>query len=158
MVILMKKIIFLIFNFFSFLYSSENYTFLVKEYNKEIELEVKIISNIAENLIHKKEKVSLFITEISDMEKTIYSGPFNLVNSCDEADFIYLRNNSDSQLCNINNKIYFTNNYDSLLKNDKFIGAFFWSKSRPNIVFVKNRLNKNNIKLPEIYEKFIEEF
>lgn len=154
----MKKIIFCIFCGFTFLNSVENYTFLVKEYNKEIELESKIISSIAENLIHKKDKISLFIPEISDIEKTIYSSSFNIVNSCNDADFIYLRNNSDSQLCNINNKIFFTNNYDSLLKNDKFIGAFFWSKSRPNIVFVKNRLDKNKIQLPEIYEKFVEEF
>ncbi len=154
----MKRIIFLVFSFFSFLNCSENYTFLLKEYNKEIELEAKIISNIAKNLIPKKDKLSIFIPEITDLEKSIYSEPFYIVNNCNDADFIYLRNNSDLESCNIHNKIYFTNNYDSLLKNDKFIGAFFWSKSRPNIVFVKNRLNKNNIKLPEIYEKFIEEF
>jgi len=155
----MKRFIFLIFSFIQFLCAAENYTFLVKEYNKEIELEAKIISNITQNLKIGQEKVSLYIPEISETEKNIYSGFFTIVNSCTEADFIFIKNEKTSnQLCNGNKKIFFTNNYDLLLKNEQFIGAFFWSKSRPNIVFVKNRLTKRNIILPEIYDKFIEEF
>ena len=155
----MRRIVFLIFSFIFFLNASENYTFLVKEYNKEIELEAKIISNIAQSLKITQGKVSLYIPQISDVEKNIYSGFFNIANSCDEADFIFVKDEkNDNQLCNGNHKIFFTNNYDSLLKNKKFIGAFFWSKSRPNIVFIKDRLVENSIELPEIYNKFIEEF
>lgn len=155
----MRRIVFLIFSFIFFLNASENYTFLVKEYSKEIELEAKIISNIAQSLKITQGKVSLYIPQISDVEKNIYSGFFNIANSRDEADFIFVKDEkNDNQLCNGNHKIFFTNNYDSLLKNKKFIGAFFWSKSRPNIVFIKDRLVENSIELPEIYNKFIEEF
>lgn len=159
MAILMKKILFLIFSFFQFLNATENYTFLVKEYNKEIELEAKIISNIVQNLKITQGKASLYIPQISETERNIYSGFFNLANSCDNADFIFVKDErNDNQVCNGNQKIFFTNSYDSLLKNKKFIGAFFWSKSRPNVIFVKDRLAKNNIELPEIYNKFVEEF
>ena len=155
----MRKFIFLIFSFIQFLNSSENYTFLVKEYNKEIELEAKIISNIAQNLKISQNKAFLYIPQISETEKNIYSEFFNIANSCDEADFIFVKDEkADKQLCNGNHKIFFTNNYDSLLKNKQFIGAFFWSKSRPNVIFVKDRLISNNIQLPEMYNKFVEEF
>ena len=155
----MNKILFLIFCFINLLNASENYTFLVKEYNKEIELEAKIISNIVQNLKFGHEKVSLYIPEISETEKNIYSSFFNIASSCNDADFVFVKNEKTSnQPCSGNKKIFFTNNYDLLLKNEQFIGAFFWSKSRPNIVFVKNRLTKRNIILPEIYDKFIEEF
>ena len=159
MAVLMNKILFLIFCFINLLNASENYTFLVKEYNKEIELEAKIISNIVQNLKISQNKASLYIPQISDVERNIYSGFFNIASSCDDADFIFVKDEkNDNQLCNGNKKIFFTNNYDSLLKNKKFIGAFFWSKSRPNVVFVKDRLIENNIELPEIYNKFVEEF
>ena len=159
MAVLMNRILFLIFSFINLLNATENYTFLVKEYNKEIELEAKIISNIVQNLKLGNDKIFLYIPEISETEKNIYSGFFNIANTCSEADFVFVKNEKTSnQPCSGNKKIFFTNNYDSLLKNKQFIGAFFWSKSRPNIVFVKNRLVENNIELPEIYNKFIEEF
>lgn len=155
----MKKILFLIFSFIQFLNASENYTFLVKEYNKELELEAKIIANIVQNLKLSQNKASLYIPQISDVEKNIYSGFFNIATSCNDADFIFVKNEKfDNELCIGNHKIFFTNNYDSLLKNKKFIGAFFWSKSRPNVIFVKDRLISNNIQLPEMYNKFVEEF
>ncbi len=155
----MKRFIFLTFSFIQFLNASDNYTFLVKEYNKEIELEAKIISNIAQNLKSGSEKISLYIPQISETEKNIYSGFFNIASSCSDADFVFVKNEkNDNQLCNENKKIFFTNSYDTLLKNKQFIGAFFWSKSRPNVIFVKDRLIKNHIELPEIYNKFVEEF
>lgn len=151
----MKYIIFLI-SFISFSYS-EQYTFLVNNKDKELELEAKIISNIATSSI--KNEIKLYIPEISNIEKEIYSKFFILSDDCLNANFIFVKRNVDiNLLCKNENKIFFTNNYDLLLKNNHFIGAFFWSKSRPNIVFVKNRLVSNNIKLPENYDKFIEEF
>ena len=56
MVVLMRRIVFLIFSFIFFLNASENYTFLVKEYNKEIELEAKIISNIDLSTLNQTNK------------------------------------------------------------------------------------------------------
>jgi len=155
----MKRLILLTFSFTLFLNASDNYTFLVKEYSKEIELEAKIISNIVQSLKFEHDKVSLYIPQISETEKSIYSGYFNIASSCNDADFVFVKNEkTDNQLCNGNKKIFFTNSYDTLLKNKQFVGAFFWSKSRPNVVFVKDRLISNNIVLPDIYTKFIEEF
>ena len=152
----MKNIIFLI-SLVTFSFANQ-YTFLVDKYDKEIELEAKIISNIA--IASSKNEVKLFIPRITSTEKNIYSTFFTLVSTCDDANFVFVKRNFEiDSLCEdkMNDKLFFTNNYQKLLNKDKFIGAFFWNKSRPNIIFIKNRLAKQNIKLSNDYEKFIED-
>ena len=152
----MKSIIFLI-TLISFL-NAEQYTFLVNKYDKELELEAKIISNIATASI--KSEIKLYIPEISNTEKEVYSKFFTLVDSCENANFVFIKKSIDTNsLCKNNtDKIFFTNNYEKLLKDKRYLGAFFWNKSRPNITFIKARLEKQKIELPEDYDKFVEDF
>lgn len=152
----MKTIILLI-SLISFSFANQ-YTFLVDKYDKEIELEAKIIFNIARVSIGGE--IKLFIPKITNVEKDIYSNIFNLVDNCNDANFIFVKNNYEINfLCEnkIENQIFFTNNYKKLINNNKYIGAFFWNKSRPNIIFLKDRLSKKNIILTSEYEKFIED-
>jgi len=134
---------------------SQTYTFLVKKYDKEIELESKIIAKIAESSI--KKEIVIFIPEMTDMEKNIYSKIFTIGKNCEESNFIFVKKNIEKNICQNKNKLYFTNNYKKLLSNKEYFGAFFWSKSRPNIVFIKNRLAQHNISLPSSYEQFVED-
>jgi hypothetical protein len=154
--ILMKFIIFLL-TIISFSYC-EQYTFLINKYDKEIELEAKIISNIATSSV--KDNIKLYIPEMSLIEKDIYSKFFNLSDSCEDANFIFIKRNVDlNNLCQKQeNKIFFTNNYEKLLEDNRYLGAFFWNKSRPNITFIKTRLEKQKIELPSDYDKFVEDF
>lgn len=136
---------------------SSQYTFLVKEYDKEIDLEAKIIAKIAKSSI--KDKVKLFIPNISTVEKNVYSKYFTLSESCESSNFIFVKKAIDTNnLCSQKNKLFFTNNYRRLLLDKRFYGAFFWNKSRPNIVFIKKRLEKKNINLPKNYDQFVENF
>lgn len=136
--------------------SSQQYVFLVNKYDKEIDLEAKIISEIATSSLQKD--IKLYIPKISKIEKKVYSKYFVLSKSCENANFIFEKVNSTSSLCKDKNKLFFTNNYKKLIKNKKYFGAFFWNKSRPNIVFVKQRLSQKKISLPYSYKQFIEDF
>lgn len=150
------RIIILTLLFISLAFSSQ-YTFLVKEYDKEIDLEAKIIAKIANSSV--KDKVKLFIPNISDMEKNVYSKYFTLSESCENSNFVFVKKAIDnSSLCSQKNKLFFTNNYRRLLLDKKFYGAFFWNKSRPNIVFIKRRLEEKSITLPKSYIQFVENF
>ena len=150
----MKTILFIL-TFLTFSYS-QTYTFLVNKYDKEVELESKIIRKIAESSVSKK--IVLYIPQITNIEKDIYSKVFTLGRSCEESNFVFIKKNiSDKNLCLNKNKLYFTNNYKKLLSNSKYFGAFFWSKSRPNIVFIKDRLIKHKIILPNSFKQFIED-
>jgi len=134
---------------------SEQYVFLVKKYDKEIEFEAKIISKIASSSV--KEKIKLFIPKISKQEKDIYSEYFYLTKDCKSANFIFDNKGLLNESCKKLNKLYFTNNYRRLISNTKYYGAFFWNKSRPNIVFIKQRLEQYNVKLSKEYIKYIED-
>lgn len=134
------------------------YTFLVNKYDKEIELEAKIVSKIALTSLNKEQPL-LYIPQISQSEKEIYSQFFKLSSSCDDANFVFVKKSKDIfKECQKYDKLFFTNNYQKLLLDSRYFGAFFWNKSRPNIVFIKERLEYQSIKLPNEYEQFIEDF
>lgn len=148
----MKKL-FLLFSLFALSLNAQ-YLFLVDSYDKEIELEAKIIAKIAQASLN--EEIKLYIPDISDQEKQIYEQFFTLAKDCEEANFIFNKRTTLSP-CENSKKLCFTNNYRKLLSDKKYYGAFFWSKSRPNIVFVKERLAKNSVRLSPEYAQFIEE-
>ncbi|MBU0925015.1 hypothetical protein KKG81_09030 [bacterium] len=155
----MKLLLLFIF-FYNLCFSYSNqYTYLVDNYDKEIEIEAKIISNIAKSSI--KDEIKLYIPNISNLERNAYSKFINLVDNCEDANFIFLKKDMKiNSLCknDNSNKLIFTDNYEKLLNDNRYLGAFFWNKSRPNITFVKNRLENKKIKLSLDYEKFIEDF
>ncbi len=148
------KILILLLTIFSFSYSNQ-YVFLVNKYDKEIELEAKIISKIATASL--REIAKIYIPNISKQEQEIYSKYFNLAKDCESANFVFDKKGSIDSSCKNFKKLFFTNNYKRLISNDKYYGAFFWNKSRPNIVFVKQRLKDNKIVLSDEYAQYIEE-
>ncbi|MDD3342703.1 MAG: hypothetical protein PHR87_03920 [Sulfurospirillaceae bacterium] len=150
------KVFILLLTLLSFIFA-ENYTFLVQPYSKEVELEAKIIAEIATASLHSK--IKLFIPQISEMEEKVYSKYFTLSPKCEDANFVFINKNIEEEsLCDNASRLFFTNNYRKLLANDKYFGALFWNKSRPNIVFSKKRLEAKAIILPKTFEQFIEIF
>lgn len=146
----------LFFTIFTSFVWANNYTYLVEEYTKETELEAEIVLKIAKDIM-KDQQIKLFIPAITPLEKTIYGKETLLVNSCKEANFIFIKNEHELQCTQSSNQFILTNNYRQLKNNNHFIGAFFWSKSRPNIVLIKDRLSQKNISLPQEYQQFIED-
>jgi len=53
--------------------------------------------------------------------------------------------------------VIFVTEYQMLKKSEKIVGAIYWRKGRSQLLFLKNRLEKNNIMLPQKYHKFIVE-
>ncbi|RXJ89286.1 hypothetical protein CRV01_08915 [Arcobacter sp. CECT 8983] len=136
--------------------SANNYTYLLDEYKKDTELEAKIVLKIARDIL-KTNPVHLYIPNMKPLDSKVYSSEVRLVNTCEKANFVFVKYSKSFQ-CEKNKKLFvLTNNYRQLLSNHSFIGAFFWSKSRPNIVLVKSRLTQKAIILPKEYERYIED-
>ncbi len=124
--------------------------------DKEIKFEAKLIDSIAKALF-KKEKLYVY-TYGKEAEKVIKYSKFLIKkDNIDEVDFILASNkiNSNKNLKNTQKPIIGMKYF--LLKDENVIGAIFWHKGRPNIVFIKKRLNKFNIKPPKTLEKYIED-
>ena len=151
----MKKL--LLISLFILLVHARPYTFMIKTYDKEIELEAQILSQIAKNSL--SQEIQLFIPNITKTEQRVYSKYFKLSSTCQSSNFVFVKKNlSLHEVCEKKNKLFFTNNYQRLLSNPSYYGAFFWSKSRPNIVFIKNRLEKSKIELPDTFLHYVEDF
>jgi hypothetical protein len=53
-----------------------------------------------------------------------------------------------------NRPIAFATQYHFLEEFDTIVGALYWRKGRSQLLFIKNRLDKYNITLPQNYQKF----
>lgn len=152
---ILKKV-FLIFLLPLVLYA-KSYTYLVDEYTKEAEFEAKIVTKIAKDILHNQ-TIKLYIPNSKALDKKIYSKNTVFVDSCEKANFIFIKyGQTDECITHKNDQYLLTNNYRKLISNPQYFGAFFWSKSRPNIVLIKKRLIKNNIQLSSEYDQFIED-
>ena len=112
------------------------------------------IFNLIVKEITKKENSSVYLHKgIESIEK--YPGNLKIVTKCKDADIIILSTTRDiPKECN--KKLLFGSRY-SHLKNPNVIGAFFWQKGRPNILFYQKRLNTHHIKLDSSFNRYIEE-
>jgi hypothetical protein len=136
---------------------ANQYTFMLKPYTKELELEAKIIAKIASK--STDDAVRLYIPEITEDEVQVYKEYFTLVQDCRDANFVFIKRAARiDEGCRGKERLFFTNNYRKLLNDSTYFGAFFWNKSRPNIVFIKERLEEYSVSLPKEYEKFVEDF
>lgn len=73
--------------------------------------------------------------------------------NCEEADLILTHKNYFTKC---KNKMIFTTNYLMFKNLPHAVGAFFYQKGRPNIIFRKNELKKFHITLPKEFDKYIE--
>lgn len=55
------------------------------------------------------------------------------------------------------NSIIITTEYSLLAKDPRIVGAFFWQKGRPNLLFLRERMQKSNVTLDREFDKYIED-
>lgn len=110
--------------------------------------ESKIIKLIFSS-IFEKENISVFV-DTEEKSKIVLEAGFEVSIACSKADIVYL-----SEVLNqCSQKAIFTDNYQMFKENKNVIGAFYWSKGRPNIMFDSKRLEHFNLKLPESLKKY----
>ncbi|BDY11717.1 hypothetical protein [Hydrogenimonas cancrithermarum] len=119
----------------------------------------KIVENIALILLHRQE-VWIFTDDPSFKSIFKYDPKLKKASSCSKAEFILSRRLEVHRKVfeqNSSSQFFFATSYRDYLKNkDVAIGAFFWQKGRPTLLFNKKLLQRHNISLPEKYRKYIE--
>ncbi len=117
----------------------------------DVSLEKKIYESFFDAL--STEKTPKVYVDSKKESLSLSSNTFTLVNSCKEADIVVMTQSDLPEVCQ--SKIVFGTRYHHL-KNDFVVGAFFWQKGRPNIVFIEDRLIVKKITLPESLQDYLE--
>lgn len=97
------------------------------------------------------QKNNKYIFELLDATK------FNISDTCEDVGVLVLQNTASSFSEACKNKPIVVLDYDILKHHKNAVAAFFWKKGRPNIVFLKDRIEKFDIVLPASYEIYLEE-
>ena len=120
-------------------------------YAEDAKIASSIFNNVVQALTQQTKSYIFIHTQVESLEK--YPGNLLRTYKCSEADIVIISN-----ITNIPNeckeKIMFGTRYYHL-KNKDVVGAFFWQKGRPNILFYKERLDKHKIRLSAEFDKYI---
>ena len=141
MVLLMLKILSILLILGSMLNASEE------------EYATKIIKNLVD-VIDKSNTSVWVVSDDSDVRGSLKE--LNMAKTCKEAKVLILLSETNMPKYCLSKPILVLD-YDLLEKHSNAVAAFFWQKGRPNIVFLKKRLQHFSISLPPTYEKYVEE-
>ena len=118
--------------------------------------DVELASTILNKLIiavTAKENPKVYLYRENEALET-YPASAVLVKGCEEADIVIV--STLKQLPkSCDNKILLGTRYMHL-EDPRVIGAFFWQKGRPNILFYHERLHARKIVLDRVFDKYIE--
>jgi len=121
-------------------------------YANDVKLASSIFNTIVSSVTNKKNAAVYLYKDIEAVSK--YPDKLRVVKDCSSADVVLLSSIRDIPK-DCDSKVLFGTRY-SHLKNKNVIGAFFWQKGRPNILFYRERLEKQHIKLDKSFDKYIE--
>jgi hypothetical protein len=121
-------------------------------YSDDLQVESSIFKKVIGAMVKTEEPKVFIYKENESLQR--YSNGLELVYSCLSADVVVVSTLNDIP-AECFEKIIFGTRY-SHLKDKRVVGAFFWQKGRPNILFYKDRLDKKHIKLDSSFDKYIE--
>ncbi len=118
------------------------------------QIKLKLITVIAHALV-KKKVVRVYVGDKSFLSKPENVDHIIFVSSCEKADMVIVKDAcSLSEECK--NKLIFVTNYYGFRESPVAIGALFWQKGRPVLVFKGDNLKKRHISLPREMNKYID--
>ncbi len=116
--------------------------------------ETQIIERIATSLFPKQKIVAW--GETADHKNIIkQSAKIEETQNPSDANVIIVSKNIPTNFSK--NSVIITTEYSLLIKDERIIGAFFWQKGRPNLLFLRPRMEKSNVNLGHEFDKYIED-
>lgn len=139
----MKKSIFLILLFSSYIYSVDR------------DITAKVYGTVFSELYQNRDLVYVYIQDNSYLKyfnKKSIKATFDiskatvaLVSSAKELEKVVSQNRDLA---------IFTTKQRILYKSDNVIGGFYWTKGRRQLIFIEERLNRYHISLPDEYKRY----
>jgi hypothetical protein len=117
-------------------------------------VEVQIIEKIATSMF-PDQKVTVW-GETVELKNTLQqSKKIDSVENYNNARILFVSKKIPENISSSN--IIITTDYSLLIKDQRALGAFFWQKGRPNLLFLRERMQRANVTLGHEFEKYIED-
>jgi len=124
---------------------------ITKLFADDIHIEKSIYEKIFSALVTTEKP--LIYSDESILSLGLRPADFTQVNECHEAEIVVMTHSSVPEYCR--SKIVFGTRYRHL-EVDYILGAFFWQKGRPNLLFLQEKLDEHNIVLRDSLEEYVE--
>ena len=111
----------------------------------------RLFEKIFTGIFPNKERIKIYTPGKNSYK---FSSKIIVTNEIYKADLIFLHNNESIQL--IHNKTFFVSSYKQLKNYPNAIGALYWKKGRPQIIFIEDRLKEQNVNIADYLKKYIE--
>jgi hypothetical protein len=118
----------------------------------DIELATKIYKTIAVALTSRTTPVFYIHGDIRELRD---NRQIRRTDRCREADIVII-STLNGLPAECLEKPVFASRYRIFRQHEEIVGAFFWQKGRPNIIFSAERLQQRNIRLGSEFESYIE--
>jgi hypothetical protein len=118
----------------------------------DIELATKIYKTIAVAVTSSASPVFYIHGDIRELHD---NRQIRRTDRCTEADIVVISTFSGLP-AECLDKPLFASSYRLFRQHDEIVGAFFWQKGRPNIIFSAERLQQRNIRLGTEFAPYIE--
>lgn len=119
----------------------------------DIKLHAKMMDKLAVDLLNK-ERVKIYDPTYGRSYDS-YLSKSNTVQECSAADIAVVSSIHQTQGCK--NQIILVTKYNLLNEIPESVGAFYWQKGRPNLVFIRYRLNEKRLNLTHEYAQLIDD-
>jgi len=113
-------------------------------------IEVRLIEKILIDMANKQ-PVNVCVINYNANKILNYS-TYLRITKCENADFMII--GKDTEEINYN-KPAIVFDEDLIKKVKNAVGALYWKKGRPQLIFIKNRLDKYKIQLPSEYKGYL---
>lgn len=124
-------------------------------FSSSLEIEKEIYSTILKALFPSKSVVKVWSDEASKNQLFESIDGVHVVKNKKDANILMLFHTYDIQH---SEQAVFANGYLVLQRNkEDVVGGFYWQKGRPNLVFIKNKLQERGITLPKNLQNYIED-
>ena len=121
--------------------------------NRADELKAILLEAIT-SVLNGNRNIGVYIQDERYERLKPYFRHIKMVNRCEEAQMVFAKDIKELPKECLEKKIFATR-YSTYKKNkDVVMGAFFWQKGRPTILFNKKVLRKFHIVLPDKFKKY----
>lgn len=129
--------------------------FLLIQSQYLLAFDIETASKIYDKLFYavfKKEDIKVYVNDDEYKKMISLSQYLKLTQKIENSDIIIIT--KEEELNEIKDKVAFTIDKELLEKNANIIGAFYWNKGIPEIIFLKERLVKYKLDLSESFKKY----